>query len=293
MIAAQPVIVDLRGKLPRNSNTGIRFHRRTREDIRGVVVHQVLGTSSVEQVAKYHSSLGCHLAPETGAPGICYAFFVDYDGTIDQCNDLEDITWSQGGSVIGPNGGQPNTNYLSIVVRGNFTGPGYVGTEVPSPAQVDAVAKLWRWLRDSLGLEADALYGHADFGKPACPGDVLMQQIEILRREPSELSSRMPSTVEEWQRALVLLGFDLGTAGPAHDGVDGDWGQKSDVQLATFQARAGIPRKGRDDWTALHLARALLNAGKPPGCLRIEAADPATTLAMEPAKRRQRHGPAT
>jgi N-acetyl-anhydromuramyl-L-alanine amidase AmpD len=42
-------------------------------------------------------------------------------------------------------------------------------------------------------------------------------------------------TVEQRQRCLHILGYELGRSGPRHDGVDGDWGRLSDAALRCFQ----------------------------------------------------------
>lgn len=49
------------------------------------------------------------------------------------------------------------------------------------------------------------------------------------------------------QRALVLLGFDLGSFGPNRDGVDGDWGRASDAALTKFQQQNDLVDNGY--WT--------------------------------------------
>jgi len=54
-------------------------------------------------------------------------------------------------------------------------------------------------------------------------------------------------TNEQRQRALVALGYDLGSFGPNGDGVDGDWGRKSDAVLRDFQRSRGMVENGQ--WT--------------------------------------------
>lgn len=54
-------------------------------------------------------------------------------------------------------------------------------------------------------------------------------------------------TNEGRQRALVALGYSLGTFGPNGDGVDGDWGRKSDSVLREFQKTHGMTVNGQ--WT--------------------------------------------
>lgn len=70
---------------------------------------------------------------------------------------------------------------------------------------------------------------------------------------------------EQRQRALLLLGYDLGTWGPGGDGVDGAWGRLSDGALVRFQTDAGLIPNGM--WTTFvcHAAhQALTAAGHDP-----------------------------
>lgn len=49
------------------------------------------------------------------------------------------------------------------------------------------------------------------------------------------------------QQLLVDLGYDLGPSGPNGDGVDGNWGRKSQTALAAFQKKHGLPDDGWPD----------------------------------------------
>lgn len=256
--APKPVIRDVRGLIARQPVA--KFGRRVIGDIAGVVFHQELGPGDVYSVARYHTSLECHISPGKGCPSICYTYFIDTNGDILWCNDLEDITWSQGSASAPIEGTRSNTNYLAVVYRGDFTGPDHTGKSEPTKAQLEAGASLWRWLRDMLHLHNAALFGHCDFGKPACPGDTIMSMVRQLHAEPETIASMTPTTVETWQAALVSLGYDIGSSG-----VDGDWGAKSQAALIAFQTASGIPRSGsRDDWTARKVAEALLTKGVVP-----------------------------
>jgi hypothetical protein len=258
IIAPKPPIVDVRGLVARQP--GAQWGKRSLTDIKGVVYHQELGPGDVYSVARYHTSKDCHVSPGKGCPSICYTFFVDTSGTIQWCNELEDITWSQAGEGQVPIlGTKANTNFLAVCFRGDFTGPGHAGASEPTQAQLDAAGNLWRWLRDMLHLRHDALYGHCDFGKPACPGDTIMATVQKLIQEPLDLAEVTPSMVEQWQQAFVTLGYDIGTSGPAGNGVDGEWGPVSQKALLAFQAAVGIPRSAsRDDRTAAKVAELLL-----------------------------------
>lgn len=54
--------------------------------------------------------------------------------------------------------------------------------------------------------------------------------------------------VEGRQRALQMLGYDLGTSGPKKDGVDGDWGRLSDNALQKLQRDMALVDNGF--WTS-------------------------------------------
>ena len=147
----KPKIVDMRGKLPVHASR--KFGRRKASDVRGVVYHQVLLNATVTQVAAYHVSEESHISPGQGCPGICYTFFVDLDGTVYQCNDVEAITWSQGGKKAPPLPmTRSNSNFLAVVFRGDFSGKGHKGKDEPTEAQLDAARRLWHHLREEFGL---------------------------------------------------------------------------------------------------------------------------------------------
>lgn len=245
-------IVDVRTSLPRHPTA--KFATRRRSDIRGVVFHQALGGGDVRAIAGYHTSPECHLAPGKGAPGICYTFYVGTDGTVYRCHDYEVVTWSQGGGQSPVEGTRGNHNFLAVCFQGDFPGEGWAGKADPSPEQLAVAAELWHHLRLELNLEPRALFGHHDFGKPACPGVKLKALIEKIRTEPDVLAPLTPHTVEGWQRALVLLGASIE--------VDGDWGPKSHAALVAFQSSQGMPRTGQHDpLTAAKVAHALRDKG--------------------------------
>jgi len=262
MRVRKPKITDLRGQLA--VHPARRFGRRRLEDIRGVVFHQQLSDGTVYAVARYHVSEECHISPGKGCPGICYTFAIDTDGTIYQCNDLEAITWSQGGSEPPLPMTRGNTNYLAVMFRGDFTGKGHRGRHTPSEAQLESARVLWEWLRADLGLPEDMLFGHHDFGKPACPGTVLSELITTICAAGLDVKGNLPRSIEDWQRGLVRLGYDLGRWGKAKDGVDGHWGEDSQVALQKFQADQGWVISGeRDAPTATALATHLATLPPP------------------------------
>lgn len=74
-------------------------------------------------------------------------------------------------------------------------------------------------------------------------------------------SAPMALTAIDIQSALRALGFDLGTSGPARDGVDGLIGTKTKTALRALQRGRGFPVTGAvDPPTAGVLTAALLSA---------------------------------
>jgi hypothetical protein len=260
-MARRPKIIDLRGQLATHPTR--RFRRRRLEDVHGVVFHQALGDGTVRGIARYHVSEESHISPGRGCPGICYTFFVDTDGAIYQCNDLEAVTWSQGGPTPPPLPmTRPNTNYLAVCFRGDFRGKGHHGGN-PTDAQLAAGRALWAWLRDDLGLSEDSLFGHHDFGKPACPGTALSKLIAEVCAEGLDVKGNRPRGIKAWQAGLKRLGYDLGAWGPKKDGVDGQWGKDSQTALLAFQKVEGLSPGAMDAATSTRLAERLAALPKP------------------------------
>ena len=67
------------------------------------------------------------------------------------------------------------------------------------------------------------------------------------------------SVVEVMQEALLKAGYDLGDYGPKHNGVDGEFGKKTEDALKAFQKAAGLPVTGVYD----EATRAALTGAKP------------------------------
>lgn len=242
------VFHDARTTLARHASK--RFELRSISEIKGGVVHQTAGADNPEATARYH--VGPNHISSTGCPGMLYHFHIQRSGQIWWANDLELVTWSQGGRGCPVLGLHPNKNFMSIVLGGNFTGPGH-STKAAGPpfAQAHALLCLWGHLTGSVpaeGLPADlfnavpcpveALYGHHNFGKPACPGGALSGLLDGIHSYPHETGATLVSALD-WQKALVGVGMDLGSAG-----TDGVWGPTSTQALKRFQTWAGLAPDG-------------------------------------------------
>jgi len=143
-------------------------------DIDKIIVHQELAEGTVEQVNNYHISIGNqnHLSPK-GAPHFAYHFGIEKDGTIIQANELTHKTWHTRGK---------NTNGLAIMLVGNFDGEGHKGNGGPEECQLKSLEFLLDTLITILPrLGRINVFGHSDFGKPACPGYATTKFIEEYR----------------------------------------------------------------------------------------------------------------
>ena len=204
-----------------------RWKHRDPYALRGMVLHQSLEeVGGAEGVARYH--VGPNHISESGLPGISYTLFIEKSGRVALVNDLEDKTYSQG--YLDPDRVDENAAYMGVCVGGNFSGPGYVGSQEPTPEQLSSVHVLWTFCRRLWGWNGSNLFGHYHLGKPACPGNKLMEYIESQR--PISFA-----TVVERQRALMKTGHYRGR-------LDSIWGRKSKAALVEFQRMMGISPDG-------------------------------------------------
>ena len=240
------IFLDSRSTLARHPSK--RFNSRPVDQIVGIVVHQTAGRDNPFGTAKYH--VGKNHVSETGCPGLLYTFFIRQNGEIHWANDLDAETWSQGGRGTPVPGTQPNKHFLSVVLGGDFNGAGgHIGDDGhPTAHQIHALLCLTQHLTGghkspaipselfaALSCSSAALYGHQNFGKPACPGVTGQAIVDGIRHHletPEQWSS------EDWQKALVGAGF-------LTDGdVDGAWGPKSKTALVAFQRSRGLAVDG-------------------------------------------------
>lgn len=203
-----------------------KWEKRDPTKLKGAVVHQSLENyGSAAGNAKYH--VGPNHISETGLPGLSYTLFIEKSGRVILANSVDCKTYSQG---YGGRPGDENEEFLSICVGGNFSAPGYVGTQKPTQNQLDALANTWHHLKKIWPWTDENLFGHYHFGKPTCPGNDLTDFIESIR--PVTFTTQI-----ERQKALAKLGFYKGD-------VDGMWGPVSKAALVEFQKSVGLISDG-------------------------------------------------
>lgn len=218
-LEAHDWIIDFRSNLP--CHQAKVWRRRRWQDLRGMVWHQTLSSSSCQAVADYH--VGPNHISQQGLPGISYTFFVEPDGDTLLCNDIEDVTYSQGDRT---RPGDENRLYMAVCFSGNFGAPGYVGSDTVTAEQLHSGLRLWLACRQEFGWSGRQLYGHYHFGKPTCPGVDLSNVIDTV--QDSDSGSYDLDTIEGRQTALRDAGHYNGL-------VDGLWGMGSRRALASYQ----------------------------------------------------------
>ena len=186
------VLIDLRDKLPVNPDPGRVWDLRKSAEVDTIIVHQAACKNATTMgLAKYHTSPTedrdhngmidawerNHLS-DKGAPGICYHYTIEYDGTIYKCNSHWDSVWHSGSTKI-------NNRSLGICVLGDFEGPTYVGKEKPRKEQLTALEELISFLlAHDWDIKKSNIKGHCEVKatKQACPGNIIMDTIKKLYR---------------------------------------------------------------------------------------------------------------
>jgi hypothetical protein len=111
---------------------------------------------------------------------IAYHFLVDSQGNI-----LE----GRPEGVLGAHTLANNEGNVGIVLLGTYHPP---VNDVPTKAQLDAVASLGRYLVARYGISPKSLKGHRDYKKTDCPGNIAYAKLDALRLAFGELPSRPP-----------------------------------------------------------------------------------------------------
>lgn len=223
---------DARDDMPRH--VARVWRKRKLSELVGMVWHQSLGEGSALGVARYH--VGPNHISQSGLPSISYTFFVEPEGDVLLCNDINDTTFSQGDRT---KPGDENRMYLAACFAGNFDAPGYTGTTSVTARQVYSGMRLWLACSEAFRWDGDALLGHYHMGKAVCPGAALSQLIDTVRSDPTRRYRQAAdlSTPKLRQEALQKLGYYTGR-------VDGIWGIESRRALARFQKDRGLTVDG-------------------------------------------------
>jgi N-acetylmuramoyl-L-alanine amidase len=164
----EPLVIKHLTLAPNPRYQGKLWGFRPESMIDKVIAHQELGEGTTVQVHNYHISKESHVKPGTGAPKICYHYTIEKDGTVYLVNDITDVVWHCKGQ---------NLHAVGIMLCGDFDGEDHVGKSKPTPEQLASLSQLFDHLVGLLNITKREIYGHMDFGKPACPGYDVMKFI--------------------------------------------------------------------------------------------------------------------
>ena len=226
--------IDMREDLPRHETKV--FQKRKVEHIKGIVVHHTAGGDDINNTARYH--VGPNHVSSSGCPALLYTFYITKSGIIYWANDLEEVTWSQGGHGSPVPGTNANNNFLGVVCAGNYSkdnpGPPFVQTFALMTLWAHLVGQLKnsyiaKELYGAIDCPIESMWGHHNFGKPACPGPTLTTLIDTFRSY-SQPTIGLNSIID-WQEALNSWGAKV-----IEDGV---WGSNSRSVLVDFQKANG------------------------------------------------------
>ena len=151
------------------------WSKRDRYKINKIIVHQSLTDSTTKGVNNYHIKPN-HISSR-GLPHIGYHYAIERSGEIIWCNLVEHmLAHSRGQNAVS----------IGIVLHGNFDGPGYdKGTQEPTEEQLKSLQFLLDYLINfdlaDIGLTYEDVYGHCDFGKPACPGTIAYEKVKEIK----------------------------------------------------------------------------------------------------------------
>ncbi len=146
---AAPLVQNIIAQLP--SNPAQPWPQRPLNQVDRIIVHHsaVASTVSANRLAEI-------MVNQHQRPGLSYHYFITADGLIQQTNELTAVTLHSA----------PELNMVSIGVgfAGNFT------QTAPTPAQLEAGARLMAWLVQQFRLPPQAVYGHKELANTTSPG---------------------------------------------------------------------------------------------------------------------------
>jgi len=166
-------IADMIDSLPWHSTK--RWRTRDVKDIDRIIVHQAIGANATaESMNDYHiRSDPRGIGYGRDWPHIAYHYVVERSGKIVLCNPLNAITYHTK---------RQNAVGVGICFCGDFDGEGHVGKNKPTAEQYKSFILLIPALAEHLGLKLSrCLFGHDDFGKPACPGREIRSWIDSMK----------------------------------------------------------------------------------------------------------------
>ncbi len=222
----RPSIIDVVDTLPHHPSLP-PYQNRT-EPIRKIVIHHTDTSKSVtvEQIARYHV-YGTRPNKDPW-PGIGYHYVIAPDGV---------IYWTQRHETRSYHVGAANNYCLGISLIGRFLMKDYQGNvqppedQLPTPAQMDATARLVAWLMTELNVtDIVNVVGHKEVSPTMCPGDQWMRGVHW----KNELHQRIMRYRSGKPILYYLLFWDHGASW-----AQADW-QNAQNYIAHFRPTTGF-----------------------------------------------------
>ncbi|MDX1521008.1 MAG: N-acetylmuramoyl-L-alanine amidase, partial [Anaerolineae bacterium] len=148
---AKPAMQDIVESLPRRFDVP-QYATRSESQIRRITIIHTANNFDARTIANFRVNNNKIRGVQYPRwPGIGYHFFITSDGTIQQTNRLTTISYH-----VSDKNNNYDSDSVGVCLQGNFM------TEAPTQAQMEALTQLVTWLVSSLGLTAEAIYGHKD-----------------------------------------------------------------------------------------------------------------------------------
>lgn len=127
------------------------YRKRLLSRITGIVVHHSASDyGGPKEIARFHTGT-------RGWPGIGYHFVISSDGTINQTNHIDTVSYHVGNF---------NTPTIGICLIGNLS------KHPPTPNQLESLKGLIGHLKSLLGRDL-TVKGHRDYNPTECPGRLM------------------------------------------------------------------------------------------------------------------------
>lgn len=153
----EPSMRSIAEQLPRHPS--LRYEIREVSQISHLAVHHTATPPTVtpQRIAELHVNADPSRGKEAW-PGIGYHYFIHPDGSIEQVNPLEIVSYH----VY-----RHNQHSVGIVFAGSF-----MNGKIPTSAQIRAGAHLLAWLMQELKIPLARVWGHQEFpdNMTVCPG---------------------------------------------------------------------------------------------------------------------------
>lgn len=144
------------------------YYRKRNQPITLIAVHHAASEADVKEINTFHETTGYF--DGDNAPHIAYHFAIENDGTIIQCNYVEERSW---------HATRANDSALGICLQGDLD------KHAPSDKQRIALQWLLDTLCEDLKIPRTGVWGHGELmqygNSTSCPGSHLLPLVKAYR----------------------------------------------------------------------------------------------------------------